>query len=136
MSERNYYAEGLAAGLAAGSWVEVNDIATAQHIHSGYEDGDPEVMDMQPSPLSGEWAGESLAELGLADATGEDLDEYESGYSEGFWSSVISSCNVHIPQDEDDAIDDEVRDAANNYLPGGLLDEIRQAEAQLGDDDQ
>lgn len=66
------------------------------------------------------WWGDSTTYTTLAEAQAE-YERFESAYSE--WC------------DEDDEIDDEVRDAANNYLPGGLLDEIRQAEAQLGDDE-
>lgn len=90
MSEsRDFYAEGQEHGHAAATWVMIDGEESAQFIIDGYEDCDPEVMDMQPSPLSGEWAGESLAEFGLADATEEDLEAYEFGFSDGFWGELI-----------------------------------------------
>jgi hypothetical protein len=92
---RNYHAEGLERGTAAGSWVEV-DPTNAQTLITGYEDGDPEVMDIQPAPLSGEWAGESLSELDLADASDEDLSKYEAGYSEGFWNEVLRMARYQL----------------------------------------
>lgn len=85
---------GREAGAAAGSWViDGNTSAdTARAILAGYEEGDPEIMDMQPSPLSGEWAGESISELnaqyGLRLDVDTIADAFESAYSEAYWDTV------------------------------------------------
>jgi len=100
---------GAEAGKAAGSWViDGNTSAeTAAHILKGIEEGDPEVMDMQPAPLSGEWAGESIEEL-LGDLLPDNdvqpamhddrydalLDAYEEGFGEAYWAEVESSARA------------------------------------------
>lgn len=92
-------------GRAVGSWVlDGNSTSeTARAILRGYDDGDPEVMDMQPAPLSGEWADswtpKTLAdELGIAEDD-ERLDElcteYELGYSTAYWDEVISTAKAY-----------------------------------------
>jgi hypothetical protein len=45
-------------GKSRGSWVidGNTETATVRKILDGYDDGDPEIMDMCPSPLSGEFA--------------------------------------------------------------------------------
>lgn len=93
---RNFFAEGQEHGHAAATWVTVDREESAAFIITGYEDGYPEVMDLQPSPLSGEWAGESLAELGLAEASDEELSAYENGFSDGFWTELIRRCRYQI----------------------------------------
>jgi hypothetical protein len=99
---------GASAGKAAGSWA-IDGTTTAEaarRILKGYEDGDPAVLDMQPSPLSGEWAGgptedDVLDEIELyanttisGDALGGDgiaeiIGVWLDGYSEGYWDEVI-----------------------------------------------
>jgi hypothetical protein len=90
------YKAGYERGEASGSWVIDGNTTetTAQRILKGINEGDPEVMDMQPAPLSGEWAGESIP--ALSDLYGLDLfddevaTEFEDGFTEGFWSVVES----------------------------------------------
>jgi hypothetical protein len=94
-------------GAAAGSWVIDGNTTreTARAIVQGYEDGDPGVMDMCPSPLSGEWADGMTADMvlrevcagdGLLVSVGDDFryeaisDAYEQGFSLGFWDQVIA----------------------------------------------
>ena len=98
--------QGREAGKDAGSWViDGNTSAeTARAILKGIEDGDPDVMDIQPSPLSGEWAGESVYELipelremeerGEHDAIDEACTAYEQGFGEGFWAEVERAARV------------------------------------------
>ena len=100
-----YYRDGYEAGKAAGSWVIDGNTSseTAARILAGIAgiaESDPEIMDLQPSPLSGEWAGESIGELidGYAEL-GEDAqtaacDAYEAGYSDGFWAEVERSAKA------------------------------------------
>lgn len=86
-----YREEGRSAGHASGSWVIDGNTTDAQvsWILRGINDCDPEVMDLQPSPLSGEWAGESMPELLGEYADDEEVqDAYEEGFSEGFWGEV------------------------------------------------
>ena len=98
---------GRARGQAAGSWVIDGNTsaASALAILTGYEDGDPEIMDLQPDALSGEWADaptpQSLAaELGLEDDIPEGIDDlsssYEGGFSEGFWDEVVRSARAKV----------------------------------------
>ena len=96
MAKRKYYKMGEEAGKAAGSWIiDGNTTAeTAQRIIDGYDANDCTVMDLQPSPLSGEWAGESISELFGKQPTDSQLDDYENGYSEGFWAEVIRSAKA------------------------------------------
>lgn len=86
------YLAGHDRGLTSGSWVIDGNTSEdqARRLLKGITDGDP--MDMAPSPLSGEWAGESIPELSdtysidLTDET--NADEFEEGFSEGFWHQV------------------------------------------------
>jgi len=102
---------GREAGHNAGTWVIDGNttVETARKILQGYEDGDPEVMDMQPSPLSGEWADDptiqnvlddiaSEAEVWEIDPDSEDdlLSVYENSYSDGYWHEVIRAANAVI----------------------------------------
>lgn len=100
-SKSKAYAAGYSHGKAKGSWVLDGNSTREQatRILEGYEEGDPEVMDMCPAPLSGEWAGESMSEIG--NHYGVDLDDddnctdFEEGFSDGFWSEVLASARVH-----------------------------------------
>lgn len=101
-------------GHSAATWVfdgNTNE-ATYRAILAGWLMGDPEVCDMQPAPLSGEWAGESIPELvtesGLdyerldsdeaRDWNDEDTwcEAFESAYSEAFWAEVERACLYHL----------------------------------------
>ena len=97
MTETDAYRAGESRGHDLGSWIIDGNttVATAEHIVDGIENGNPEVMDMQPAPLSGEWAGESITELSdLYDIDLEDDEtatEFEEGFSDGFWQEVESA---------------------------------------------
>lgn len=95
---------GSEKGGAAGSWIvdaNTNQDA-AQRILDGYEAGDPEIMDMCPAPLSGEFAGSPipsvvLEELGIGfdhESADEILDAYEDSFSNAFWVTVIRSASI------------------------------------------
>lgn len=95
-------ADAAARGTAAGSWVTFDSPEHAQRIIDGERDGDPEVMDMCPSPLSGEWADDPipadvLGELNLDEdheLADDLLSEYESAYSEAWWAEVIRAAQI------------------------------------------
>jgi hypothetical protein len=100
----NYYGMGHDAGanagtwhIDAGRWTAREALDTAHNILAGYEDGYPNVMERCPSPLSGEWAGESIPEL-FDLAPGEDwpddddLADYEDGFTAGWWDTVLGDC--------------------------------------------
>lgn len=102
---------GRAHGVSAGSWIIDGNSTeeTARAILTGYEDGDPAIMDLEPAPLSGEWA-DSPTPSTLADALelpeeyrGSELDQlctdYELGFSEGFWAEVTRSAAYLIGDD-------------------------------------
>jgi hypothetical protein len=91
-------------GKNAGSWVidGNTDDDQVRRIINGYNDGDPEILDMEPSPLSGEWADTAnardiLARLGFEDDDSEAdefdylLGEYEAGFSEGYWKAIVDA---------------------------------------------
>jgi hypothetical protein len=93
---------GTEHGKVAGSWVTDSDTDddAIRRIVNGYNDGDPEILDMMPAPLSGEFAGsptprDILWQLGIEDddddAADWQLDEYESAYGEAFWQTVIDA---------------------------------------------
>lgn len=95
-------AVGAAAGKAAGSWVIDGNTsaADAAALLRGIADGDPAVMDLCPSPLSGEWAEESIPEL--SDRYGFDLTDdetataYETAFADAFWAEVERAANAVI----------------------------------------
>jgi hypothetical protein len=105
---------GRERGHAAGTWVidgnTSEDIARA--IVKGYEDGEPEVMDMQPAPLSGEWADDPTVKTVLrdiADEAGDEIDAdsesdlldiFEMAYSDGYWNEIIRSANAILTSKE------------------------------------
>lgn len=98
---------GLDYGKARGSWVIDGNSPKefCQKIIDGYEDGDPEIMDISGSPLSGEFADgptESSVlrslDVEIADHCNmcqeeqtEIIDAYEHAYQEGFWDTVIQA---------------------------------------------
>jgi nucleotide-binding universal stress UspA family protein len=92
---------GREAGHNAGSWALVaQDRETYERVLRGIEEGDPEIMDMQPAPLSGEWAGESIPELsrqyGL-DLTDDDIaTAFEQGYSDSYWHAIEETCHAQL----------------------------------------
>lgn len=102
---------GYERGKSVGSWVIDGNTSddTARDIIAGYENGDPSVMDMAPSPLSGEWAddptiGDVLRELDTDegdDAADDLLSEYEVAFSDGFWDEVISSADAVLSEDQE-----------------------------------
>jgi hypothetical protein len=96
------YDIGAEYGRAAGTWVfdGNTDRATYELVLKGIEDCDPEVMDMQPEPLSGEWAGQSIPELSERfDLDLEDDDvatAFECGYSDGYWNEVEATARGYL----------------------------------------
>lgn len=94
--------EGYGRGQNAGSWVIDGNttVETARRILAGYNNGDPEIMDMAPAPLSGEWAGESIPELseeyGLDLEDDDEANAFEEGFSEGFWDEVVRSARAML----------------------------------------
>ncbi len=96
------YLAGHDRGLVSGSWVIDGNTNTdqAKRLLAGIADGHPEIMDMAPNPLSGEWAGESIPELSneydidLTDET--NADEFEEGFSQGFWDQVETDAKAML----------------------------------------
>ena len=100
--QRKAYRAGRDHGRARGSWVIDGNTTDAYkaHIIRGYDEGDPEVLDLCPSPLSGEWAGESISELSAefgVDLHDDDrASDFEDGFADGFWEEVLSSARGTI----------------------------------------
>lgn len=98
---------GTERGKSQGSWVIDGNTsnAFAQKVIDGYDDGDPEIMDMCPSPLSGEFADDPtvhdvLKEIGIEwsdDRADEVIDAYEEAFSKAWWDTVIQSCYGMLP---------------------------------------
>ncbi len=88
-------------GKSLGSWVIDGNSSKAycQRIIDGYDDGDPEIMDMCPSPLSGEWADAPTVFSVLKDLGFDPyiqnaipvLDSYEDGFIGSWWDTVIQA---------------------------------------------
>lgn len=99
---------GTEHGTASGTWVEINDAQAAQRLLDGIEAGDPEILDMRPAPLSGEWAdGLTETELlrdeldlvvdSLSDTErAEILDAYEAAHGQGFWDEVSRAAKAQL----------------------------------------
>lgn len=104
---------GAKAGHAAATWAldgNTSD-ATYRALVAGWEDGDPAVLNQYDwSPLSGQWAGESIPEL-LGDLLSElgdgredaDLDNveqvqdaYESAALDAYWDELTRVARFHI----------------------------------------
>ena len=90
-------AMGRAFGESVGSWVIDGNTSEAQaaSIIRGYDEGDPETLDMMPAPVSG-WP-----------LPHEVLDCYEAGYSDGYWSTVLEAARAIVGDDAADALLDE-----------------------------
>jgi hypothetical protein len=98
------------AGYAAGTWMTDGNTTdqTYRFLLTGLETGDPEVLDMMPSPLSGEWAGESIQELLgdlLEDGGDDDADTatneeifaaYEEGFQVGWEHEIVRACRYQL----------------------------------------
>lgn len=97
MTEASAYDSGYSFGKSRGSWVidGNTDPKYAQRILDGYNEGDPEIMDMMPAPLCGEWAGASIPELihefGCDLWDSEIADQFEDGYAKGYWGAILES---------------------------------------------
>lgn len=92
---------GFDFGKAAGSWVVDGNssVEFCRKIIDGYADGDPEVMDMQPAPLSGEYADDAGIIEDVRQRFGDDdelLASFEEGYSNGYWREVLRSANYQV----------------------------------------
>lgn len=89
-----YAEKGADDGKNAGSYVIDGNtsVETAKAILKGYDEGDNEVMDMCPDPLSGVWSGQSMPEI-LGDYA--ESDEVQEAYTEAFqtayWNEVLRS---------------------------------------------
>lgn len=90
---------GEEAGANVGSWVEFSTPDEAYAFIRGYENGDDQVLEMCPSPLSGEFADtptplmllQVLGFNGYDDESDEILTAYENGYTEKWWEAALSS---------------------------------------------
>jgi hypothetical protein len=106
---------GATHGRNAGSWVIDGNTSSeeARRLLAGIEDGDPEVTELQPSALSGEWADgltprTLLEELGINWTEREDPDHvagdlcdvYELAYGEAFWAEVERSARAILGQEQ------------------------------------
>lgn len=78
---------GTTMGAARASWVfdGNTDDATYRAFLTGWDDGDPEILDAYDCVFSiGEWAGESAMELGIEGYE----DEFLDGFSMGYWAEL------------------------------------------------
>jgi hypothetical protein len=97
---------GRERGQAAGSWVFDGDTTqdTIRRILQGWDNGDPEILDMQPAPLSGEWAGESIPELSAEYELNLEDDDiataFEDGFADGYWDEVQRSGKAMLGEDD------------------------------------
>lgn len=100
---------GTQKGHAAGGWAFDGNtpVETYVKVLRGYEDGDPAILDMEPAPLSGEWA-DGLTNNDVYQAAGHDmvfniddelgtrlLDEFCEAFSQAYWDEVVRRCRLH-----------------------------------------
>lgn len=96
-------------GSVRGEWLIDANISKegAKKIIDGHDRGDPEIMDLCPNPLSGEYEDdpsevlilEEIADLAAAEESDEVvpveddnlLDIYEVHFAEGFWETVLQA---------------------------------------------
>lgn len=102
LSLKEAHEQGSQRGYNAATWVfdGNTDASYYAKVLQMFEDGDPEVYDLEPAWLSGEWAGESIPELFDLE-TGEEVDEmvletYETSASEAFWSEVQRVARLQV----------------------------------------
>jgi hypothetical protein len=95
---------GADAGYSAATWCEIDE-RNAQRILTGFNDGDPEILDHFKLPdLSGEWADSPTPRSLAADIGIEDEDErlddactaWEDAVSESFWNEVQRRCKFYM----------------------------------------
>jgi hypothetical protein len=104
---------GTEHGSARGSWVIDANCSNrfCDKVIDGYENGDPEVMDLCPAPLSGEWADDLTPEslcraLGFTDEQVGDIEwqsdagdfivqSYEAAFDAAWWDTVIQAAYAH-----------------------------------------
>ena len=104
MNRSKWYKIGKQRGGNAGldafprtDWMKADEcIELATRTLRGIEDGDPEVMDLCPNPLSGEWAGESLKEIFGRIPSEQTMTNYEVGFQEGFFDALASCANGEL----------------------------------------
>ncbi|QGJ90088.1 hypothetical protein HWC80_gp048 [Mycobacterium phage Indlulamithi] len=96
-------------GKAVGSWVVDGNTSKEQcdKLIEGIDTCDPEVMDLIPSPLSGEFADgptvySVLKELGLDPAVFDEqfdhlIDVYEEAFSESWCDTVYQAAHANHP---------------------------------------
>ncbi len=97
---------GVKAGKARASWVFDGNTTSQTYLDTlgGIEDGDPAVLDrLEWSPLSGEWAGESVSELlgDLLDGKDDDATDaiteaYDTAASDAYWHEIERVCRYHL----------------------------------------
>lgn len=95
-------------GVQRAEWAVNSNNCTvdaARRIVTGFDDGDPIVMDLCPEPLSGEWADDPtpmaiLDEIAnkidhhslrgeMIDDREDVLTSYEESFKEAFWDQVV-----------------------------------------------
>ena len=73
------------------------DTRTYKGFLEGVIDGDPEIMDaFSVSPLSGEWAGESISEILGARTTQAAMDAYEMAFQDAYWAELERVARYHV----------------------------------------
>lgn len=98
------YVIGQERGTAAATWVEIADADDARRLLEGTESTEL-IMELCPSPLSGEWAGESITEL--SDETGLNLEDeetasdFEQGFADGFFAELERRATAMLPTSAD-----------------------------------
>lgn len=100
------YERGKQRGMAEASWVFDGNTTTQTYVEflRRYHDCDLPDDYLPRSPLSGEWAGESPAELlgDLLDGENDDTiyEHYEDGHTDGWWE-YLSETAYYMTQDLD-----------------------------------
>lgn len=106
--ERKAHQFGREQGTAAASHVFDGNTEMGQYykVFNGIAEGDPEVADLEPNPLSGEWADglDELTVLSTAGNTDDHVNEenahlisaFEDGFNTAFWDEIDRVCRYHL----------------------------------------
>ena len=78
---------------------EIVHPASAKEWLDAYETGTLGDVWELPEPLSGEWAGESLSELGMSTWDADTLDAYESAYMQAYIARMLDMAHAVLHGD-------------------------------------
>lgn len=105
-TEEKAFEKGEEKGTKWAGWFfdPETEASVYRRILDGLMEGDPEIMDLCPNPLTGEWADYEIPVLFEIPIGGEwpeenILDAFESGFSQGWCLEVERICRLHLSEE-------------------------------------